>query len=150
MVRQFTRYRRRLPHFRLEHSAYYVTWRAHPSFGIMSNTARDIVLNAILHFNNDRYDLLGCAVMDDHVHLIVMPKPEWELEKLVHSWKSYSAHSINKLLDREGLVWLGEYHDRIIRDEDELYEKLTYIYNNPRERWPELREYPYLWIKGIN
>jgi hypothetical protein len=40
-------------------------------------------------------------------------------------------------------VWVVESWDRIIRDEDELYEKCTYILNNPRKRWPDVMDYPW-------
>ena len=150
MDREFTKYRRNLPHFRLEGATYYVTWRVHPSLEELPEAARGIVLDAILHFDNARYDLLACVVMDDHVHLVLTPYPNWPLEKLAHSWKSFTAHGVNSLLNRQGAVWLDEYYDRILRDDRELKEKLSYIFNNPQERWPEIREYPYLWVKGIN
>jgi putative transposase len=150
MVREFRRYRRRLPHFRLDRASYSVTWCVHPSLEELPDASRKITFDSLMHFNNARYDLLACVVMNDHVHLVLRPYEDWKVEKLVHGWKSFSAHAINKLLGREGHVWQEEYHDRIVRDEDELIEKLEYIFNNPRERWPEIREYPYLWIKGLN
>jgi REP element-mobilizing transposase RayT len=87
--------------------------------------------------------------MDDHVHVVVTPKPKWPLAKIVHTWKSYTAHQTNKRLGRSGPVWLDESYDRIIRSDSDLYEKLTYILNNPRERWPDIQEYPYLWVRGV-
>ncbi|MCD6282216.1 transposase [bacterium] len=150
MGEEFTRYRRNLPHFRLEGATYYVTWRVHPSLKELPESAREIVLGAILHFNSVRYDLLACAVMDDHVHVVLTPDSDWSLEKLVHSWKSYTAHEVNSLLNRQGAVWLDEYYDRIVRDEKALTEKLNYIFNNPKERWPEFGDYPYLWVKGMD
>jgi putative transposase len=149
MDREFTQYRRNLPHFRLEDSTYFITWRTHPSFEPLPDFARETAFAAILHFNTARYDVLACVVMDDHVHVVLTPQPEWPLWKSVHSWKSYSAHEINKRLSRQGPVWLDESYDRIVRDEDELNEKLAYIYNNPLERWPDREDYPYLWIKGL-
>jgi putative transposase len=145
----FTRYRRNLPHFRLEGSVYFVTWRVQPDIAPLPDFARKIAFDAMLHFNTKRYDVLACVVMDDHAHIVVTPFDEWPLWKLVHSWKSFSAHEINKCMNLTGFVWLDEAHDRIVRDEDELNEKILYIYNNPRKRWPETRDYPYLWVKGI-
>ncbi len=149
MVREFTRYRRNLPHFRLDESTYFVIWRAHDSVVPLPDFAREISFNAFLHFNGERYDLIACVVMDDHVHAVLKPFPDWPLHKLVHSWKSFTAHEINKRLNRQGPVWIDESYDRIIRDETELNEKIVYIYNNPQERWPEAKDYPFLWVKGI-
>lgn len=149
MEESLSRYRRRLPHIRIEGATYFVTWRLHHSLPELPEQARSIVLSSLLHFNTKRYDLQGCVVMDDHVHLIVTPMKGWPLEKLVQSWKSYTAHRINEVLGRTGAVWLEEYYDRIVRDEDEFREKLEYIFNNPRECWPERKDYPYLWVKGL-
>ena len=150
MEESLSRYRRRLPHIRIEGATYFVPWRLHHSLPELPEKAMNIVLSNLLHFNTKRYNLQGCAVMDDHVHLIVTPMKGWPLEKLVQSWKSYTAHRINELLGRTGAVWLEEYYDRIVRDEAEFREKLEYIFNNPRERWPERKEYPHLWVKGLN
>jgi putative transposase len=147
--REFTQYRRNLPHFRLEDSTYFVIWRAHPSFAPLPDFAREIAFNAVLHFNTVRYNLLACVVMDDHVHIVLTPQPECPLSKLVQNWKSYSAHEVNKRLSRQGPVWLDESYNRIIRDERELNETMAYIFNNPLERWPELKNYPFLWVKGL-
>ena len=61
-------------------------------------------------------------------------------------WKSFTAHHIKSLSGRIGSIWQDESFDRIIRDERELVEKLAYIQGNPQKRWPEIRDYPWLWI----
>lgn len=149
MKETFSRYRRNLPHFRLDGATYHIIWRVHSSIEQLPEFTKQATLQTILRFYPARYELQGCVVMDDHVHVVITPVPEWPLVKIVHTWKSYTAHATNKRLNRTGPIWLDEYYDRIIRDEDDLYEKLKYIYNNPRERWPEERNYPYLWIKGL-
>jgi len=150
MEAEFTEYRRNLPHFRLTGATYHIIWRSHPSFQQLPDITKQIALETILRFHPVRYDLLGCVIMDDHVHVVITPLPEWPLSKIVHTWKSYTAHQTNQQLDRKGPVWLDESYDRIIRSENDLNEKLAYIFNNPREKWPEVREYPYLWIKGLS
>jgi hypothetical protein len=27
-------------------------------------------------------------------------------------------------------------------------EKVTYVANNPRKRWPEIAQYPWVWVRG--
>ncbi len=57
--------------------------------------------------------------------------PFESLPKIMHSMKSFTAHEINKMLERKGKVWQNESYDRVIRNEDEFLEKLNYIANNP-------------------
>jgi hypothetical protein len=46
---------------------------------------------------------------------------------------------------RLGRVWQNEYFYRIVRDDEELTQKLNYIMQNPSQRWPEMGEYSWLW-----
>jgi adenine-specific DNA methylase len=75
------------------------------------------------------------------VHVIVKPRPGWELSQLTHSWKSFTANQLQRCFGRKGAVWQDESWDRVIRDEDEFWEKVEYILNNPKKRWPEIQDY---------
>ena len=59
-----------------------------------------LVQNALTFFHDVRYDLLEWVVMPNHVHVVIQPRPEWSLEGILHSWKSFTAKEANKLLDR--------------------------------------------------
>jgi REP element-mobilizing transposase RayT len=144
-IEDFHSYQRRLPHWRLSGSVYWVTWRVHPSRNDLSASARQTVFDGLLYFDGQRYKVHGLVVMNDHVHLIVEPMPGWELQKLVKSWKSYTARSINKAEGSTGPLWQDEYLDRIIRNEEEYYEKLNYLLNNPRKRWPDCIDYRWVY-----
>ncbi len=87
--------------------------------------------------------------MDDHVHVIVFPDDAIPLEQLLHSWKSFTAHEMVKYHGRLGIIWQDESFDRLPRDEKEYYEKALYILNNPRERWPHIDDYQWVWAKGM-
>jgi hypothetical protein len=62
----------------------------------------------------------------------------------MHSWKSLTAHRINTLLRRTGVLWQREYFDRFIRNERHLLVATRYIVENPvtaglvgrAEDWP--------------
>lgn len=82
--------------------------------------------------------------MDDHVHAICQPFDGHQLEHIVHSWKSFTANQVRSQHGRTGRVWLDEYFDRIVRDEAELWQKLYYVLNNPRKRWPDIEEYEWV------
>ncbi len=85
------------------------------------SSVAEIVATTLTHFDGNRYDLAAWCVMPNHVHAIVRPRDGHDLHKILHSWKSYSAQQINRLLQRSGQFWQSEYYDHIIRDEDEFY-----------------------------
>jgi hypothetical protein len=82
--------------------------------------------------------------------------PVDELPKIMHSIKSFTAHEINKMLNRKGMVWQDENYDRFLRSEHELSEKIVYIANNPVkaglvtniEEKEGCSSYKWLFIKG--
>ena len=93
---------------------------------------RNIVAQALLHFDNVRYKIVSYVIMPNHVHVVLMPYGEWMVQDIIKSIKHYSALRINRLLGRVGQVWQKESFDRIIRDEQHYKNILKYIYNNPR------------------
>ena len=76
--------------------------------------------------------------------------PVEELSRIMHSIKSFTAHEMNKMLNRKGKVWQGENYDRIIRDEDEYLEKIKYIADNPIKAnlADGYEDYKWLYVKG--
>jgi len=139
-------YRKQLPHWRQESAAYFLTWRSHKTQPELTPAERTLVSDAIQYFHRVRYALLAYVVMNDHVHVLVQPLPPNELQQIVQSWKSYTAHELQKKFQRGVPVWQDEYFDRIVRDESEFQQKANYILGNPRKRWPELEDYPWAWF----
>ena len=144
----FYMYRRRLPHWRLGGATYFGTWRLQRGQPDLTPAERTLVVSAIKHFEHERYELTAFVVMNDHVHVLVTPLGAHGLEDITHSWKSYTTHCFQQRTGRHGSVWLDESFDRVVRDEAELWEKVEYILNNPRKRWPEITEYPWVWAQG--
>ncbi len=88
----------------------------------------ELVQNAIKHFDGDRYELLHWAVMPNHVHAIVRPVKGHGLSEILHSWKSFTAHEINKRLDRKGKdVWQDESYDHLIRGPKDYGKQAAYV-----------------------
>jgi putative transposase len=56
---------------------------------------------------------------------------DWPLEKLIRSWKGFTARQINKLLERSGGFWQRDYFDRLVRDEKHFANCVRYIRHNP-------------------
>ncbi|HXU31735.1 MAG TPA: transposase [Thermoanaerobaculia bacterium] len=103
-----------------------------------------LVERALLEFDDDRYRIIAWCIMPNHVHALIETLGEWTLDRVVHGWKSYTAHEANRVLGRTGQFWAREYHDRFVRDDDHLKKAIRYIENNPvnaglvpvAEAWP--------------
>ncbi|MEX1119934.1 MAG: class I tRNA ligase family protein [Terrimicrobiaceae bacterium] len=91
----------------------------------------EIVEGALKHFDGERYDLHAFVVMPNHVHVLFTLREGEELSRVMHSWKSFSAHEINKATNQTGCVWQEEYFDRIVRDQGHFSRLVGYIKNNP-------------------
>ena len=116
-----------------------------------------ITENAMLHFHNERYELLAWCVMPNHVHVLVhvWQTPLW---KMVQSWKRFAATeterrsqtrrvsttNTNEPARRAALRWQREYWDTFMRNETQEKTAVRYIENNPvkaklcgaKEQWP--------------
>ena len=145
----FRIYRRNLPHWRMRGALYFVTWRVHKKQPELTPEERELVVSALRHFDGRRYELVGFVVMDDHAHVLVWPEDGYALEESCRSWKSFTAHEMQRRFGRIGSVWQDESFDRIIRSEKELYGKMMYILNNHRKQWPEIKSYRWVWAKGM-
>ncbi|MDD2735915.1 MAG: transposase [Desulfuromonadaceae bacterium] len=91
----------------------------------------EIVQKALLFFDGTRYELHAWVIMPTHVHVLFTPLGKWTLSKLLQSWKSYSAHAVNRHLQQTGRFWSEEYFDRAIRDEHHHAALVQYIEANP-------------------
>ncbi|HYR59593.1 MAG TPA: helicase-related protein, partial [Chthoniobacteraceae bacterium] len=101
----------------------------------------------------------AACVMPDHAHALFRPLPKerradgepvfWSLTELLGSWKSFTAHEINKREGKSGPVWEKESFDRYIRSDRDLEEKFQYIIRNPWDAEivrPD-EDYPWVWTE---
>jgi len=154
-VKEFKTHRRNLPHWQSPGSVYFITFRTFKSV-VISENARDVVLSSVLFWKDKKYSLYGAVVMPDHTHIILQPLEKgqqcfYSLAEILHSIKSYSAKKINQLSGNSGTVWLDENFDRIVRDDSELLEKMTYIKNNPVKTGlvENAADYKWLYLEGL-
>ena len=95
----------------------------------------EVVANALKYFHGVRYDLHAWCVMPNHVHVLMHLARGADMPKIIHSWKSYTAHQIDR-----GAIWQREYFDRVIRSPQEFSDTRAYIHNNPAKaglrNWP--------------
>jgi putative DNA methylase len=93
--------------------------------------AGQIVQDALLHFDGDRYRLHAWCVMPNHVHVLATLLSPWSLSAILHSWKSFTGKRINAEVGRRGPLWWEEYFDRAIRDDAHFETAKSYIKANP-------------------
>jgi len=98
---------------------------------LASRANAQIVQDALLHGDGERYALAAWCIMPTHVHVLVERFGDYSLAKVVHSWKSFTAHAINKNEERSGALWLREYFDRFMRSEEQFAWTVEYIERNP-------------------
>jgi REP element-mobilizing transposase RayT len=98
---------------------------------LLQDEAATEVQSALLHFDGLRYALMAWCVMPNHVHALVTTAHGWALNRIVHSWKSYTANKINAMLGRERRLWRREYYDHFVRTDEEYVATCAYIENNP-------------------
>ena len=143
MDQELERFQRRLPHWRQAGAYFFVTWRVQRGRTPLAAKEKDTMADALLHFQDERYRLLAYVVMDDHVHVVVRPAGNHNLSSILHSWKSFTAHQINRLRGETGALWQDENYERIVRTESDLLEKMEYVVTNPERKWPGAAEYPW-------
>jgi REP element-mobilizing transposase RayT len=94
-----------------------------------------LVAAALTHFDRARYELHAWCVMPNHVHVMLHVQRGDDVPKIVHSWKSFTAHRIAR-----GVIWQREYFDRVLRSPQEFANTRDYIHANPAkaglEDWP--------------
>ncbi|MBI2485570.1 MAG: transposase, partial [Deltaproteobacteria bacterium] len=130
--------RRHLPHWELKGATYFITFRTVQELSVEE---QKLILNHIVNGNEKFYTLIAVIVMPDHVHLLLTPKEDYDLSRIMKGIKGVSARQINlnradknvrsTKKETSGSIWQDESFDRIIRDQNELNEKLDYMLNNP-------------------
>ena len=78
----------------------------------------ELLAATLRHFDGERLALIPSIVMPNHVHALFVQNVEHPLEKLLRSWKTFTARRINDLLGRSGSLWQRDYFDRLVRDEN--------------------------------
>ena len=90
-----------------------------------------IVHDAIFFYHGKKYNVISWCIMPNHVHVLIEVMKNISLSSILHSWRSFSSNEINKVLNRSGRLWMPEYFDRFIRDNDHFNNVVNYIHNNP-------------------
>ena len=98
---------------------------------LKDDNVAQIVHDAIFFYNNKKYNVISWCIMPNHVHVLIELIENVLLSNILHSWRSFSSNEINKILNRTGRLWMPEYFDRFIRDNEHFNNVVDYIHNNP-------------------
>ena len=89
------------------------------------------------------YKIDAIVIMPDHLHMVITPADCTEYPKIIGYIKAYfSRHcdekyyngqtqSHSRYVNRYKAVWQKRYYEHTIRDEKDMFEKITYMQNNP-------------------
>ena len=97
-----------------------------------SPQARHIVENAIAYYDGVLYDMLSYVLMPNHIHMLMLFRPNVNVQDAICRLKRYCGRNVNRLLNRQGPLWQREHFDRILRSPAHLDYCLAYIDNNPK------------------
>lgn len=73
------------------------------------------------------------VVMPDHVHLILQLKNQNELAEAMRLFKSFKGRILAEKYDVTPF-WQEGFHDHAIRNENDFWESVKYIQNNPLKK----------------
>ena len=107
-----------------------------PYYPMILNDSGNIVLKCWKDLSNHYPNCIldEFMIMPNHIHGIINIHKQdgHSLSEIIRALKSYSARRINELKGITGIsIWQTRFHDRIIRDEVELYFIREYIQSNP-------------------
>jgi REP element-mobilizing transposase RayT len=105
--------------------------QGHGSCLLRGPDCAQIVADTLRHFEGERVLMISFVVMPNHVHALFVQNTEWPLEKLIRSWKGFTARQINKLVSRSGSFWQRDYFDRLVRDGKHFANCVRYVRRNP-------------------
>ncbi|HEX7262403.1 MAG TPA: hypothetical protein VF258_11415 [Luteolibacter sp.] len=92
---------------------------------------REMVANAMHHFDGHHFTFGDYILMPNHVHALVTPRVGHPLESILTGWKRVSGHAIIKLTGLPKPFWMSEDFDHAVRSEKQLRHFQNYISENP-------------------
>jgi REP element-mobilizing transposase RayT len=104
--------------------------------------ARAVGMGMAGYFNDTRLPVWACAILPDHVHLVVAP-PKLDVEKLViqlkgaatKSLKEQALHPFGNVVDKKGrspkCFARGEW--KVYLDPEDVPRAVRYVENNPEK-----------------
>ncbi len=87
----------------------------------------------LLQEDGNTYHLGDFVAMPNHVHALLVPTPDNDLELILKAIKGAAARCCNLLLGRSGQFWQPDSYDHIVRTLEQLVAFRDYIAGNPKK-----------------
>lgn len=93
---------------------------------------REFYLRLLKKYSKECGDKI-CAfcLMDNHVHLLIVPKDKFSLAKTMQKLSLTYTQYINKKYNRTGRLWECRFHSCVVDRDEYLWVACRYIENNP-------------------
>lgn len=122
---------------------------------LRNHSIAQLVVDALKYFDGERYRLHAWCVMPNHVPVVFSQhgaSSRQGIAHVVHSWKSFTSSSANRILGRSGPFWQREYYDHLIRDEREFLHFIEYTLQNPvkADLCADWREWPWTGVGDMD
>jgi len=112
--------------------AYLITTVVHQRRPLFADwhLGRLVVAELKLAHQKGQVNSLAWVLMPDHLHWLLELRHD-SLSRVVQAIKSRSTLSINRRLNRRAAFWQSGFHDRAVRDGEDLRSIARYIIANP-------------------
>ncbi len=91
-----------------------------------------IVFDSLMFNDKKDYDLYGCSIMSNHVHVVLKTiNNNISLDKILQNHKKFTARKANAILGRSGQFWAQESYDTLIRSDQHFMNSVKYCLENP-------------------
>jgi len=121
--------RRHLPHWTMQGATYFITFCL--MHGTLLESEITLLMESLKQGDPQFYALIAAMIMPDHVHLLLKPNVGIDLPRIMKGMKGTSAYKLNQMRNTKGSLWQAEWYDRLVRNEREFADILTYMLNNP-------------------
>jgi REP element-mobilizing transposase RayT len=112
----------------------------------LADPANAQIIRDVLYRDAGRlYTLMAWVIMPNHVHAILTPFAAEPLWSIIQTWKSVSAHRIQRRRGCHGTLWQRSYFDRMIRSPKHLAQAVLYIEHNPVKAGLALAPHDWPW-----
>lgn len=90
------------------------------------------VLEEALQFvRRQRAYVLAYAIMPDHLHIVLAPRPGFTISMIMQSIKGFTSRLLNACNGTRGPLWQCSFYDRMIDGEAGLWDTIEYVHENP-------------------
>jgi len=117
----------------IEGATYHVTSRTNGKIDAFSGNVGQKILLQVLGKAKEKYGFMlhNFCIMPNHFHLLITPKTETNLSKIMQWIKTISAKCWNFSHNTENHLWGDRFFSRPIRDDEDYFAVYDYIDLNP-------------------